>query len=64
VNSSIPLINQLIETPKFKKEEKNLTKRKDEIYKIKREDFEAKIKDVIESIELGNILKGKCRFCP
>lgn len=64
VKSSIPLINQLIETPKFKKEVKNLTKRKDEIYKTKREDFEVKIKEVIKSIELGNVLKGKCRFCP
>jgi hypothetical protein len=64
VKSSIPLINQLLEAPEFQKEEKSLTKRKDEIYKIKREDFEAKIKDVIDSIELGNVLKGKCRFCP
>jgi len=53
-----------METPKFKKEEKHLTKRRNENYKIKREDFEAKIKDVIKSIELGNVLKGKCRFCP
>ena len=64
VESSIPFINQLMETPKFIKEEKNLTKRKDEVSKIEREDFEAKIKDVIESIDLGNNLKGKCRFCP
>ena len=64
VESSIPLINQLIETPKFKKEVKNLTKRKDEIHKTKREDFEVKIKEVIKSIELGNVLKGKCRYCP
>lgn len=63
VISSIPFINQLIETPKFNKEEKNLTKRKDEIYKVKRDDFEAKIKEVIESIDLGNILEGKCRHC-
>ena len=64
VIDSIPFINQIIETPKFIEKEKNLTKEKNEIYKIKLEDFETEIKDVIKSIELGNILQGKCRFCP
>jgi len=64
VGRAILLISQLIETPKFKEEVKNLMKEEDEIYKIKRENFERKIKDLIKSVELGGILKGKCRFCP
>jgi len=64
VKDSIPFINQIVETPKFIEKEKNLTKGKNEIYKIKLEDFETEIKDVINSIELGNLLKGKCKFCP
>jgi len=61
---TLPLINYLIEMSRFREKVKNLIKGEDEIYKIKRENFEAKIKDVIKSIELSNILKGKCRFCP
>jgi len=63
VKDCIPFIKQLVETSIFIENEKNLTKGKNEIYKIKLEDFETEIKDVIKSIELGNILKGKCRFC-
>jgi hypothetical protein len=64
VESSIPFISELVETQKFQEEEKSLTKRKNEFYQRRREDFEIEIKNVIKSIELGNILKGKCRFCP
>jgi len=62
--NAILLINKIIETSRFREEAKNLTKRKNEIYNAKRENFEAKIKDLIKSIELGNNLRGKCRFCP
>ena len=63
VDKVIILINKIIETPRFIEKVKNLIKREDEIYRIKRREFETKIKDVIKSIELGNILEGKCRFC-
>jgi len=58
------LINKIIDTPRFKEEVKELIEREDTIYKTQREDFEVKIKEVIKSIELGNVLKGKCRYCP
>lgn len=64
VKDSIPFINQLVEASKFIENQKNLAKEEKEIYTIKLEDFKTKIKDVIKSIELGNLLKGKCRFCP
>ena len=64
VERAIILINKIIETPRFIEKVKNLIKREDEIYKVKFENFETKIKDVIKSIELGMILEGKCRFCP
>lgn len=64
VKDSIPFIKQLVETSKFIENEKNLTKEEKEIYTINLEDFKTKIKDVIKSIELGNILKGTCKFCP
>ena len=64
VERAVLWIDQLVETPRFGEKVKNLIKREDEIYRINREDFETKIKDVIRSIELGNIFKGKCRFCP
>ena len=35
-----------------------------EIRKTRLRNFETKIKDVIKSVELGNLLRGKCRFCP
>lgn len=64
VKRAILLIDKIVETPKFKEMTEKLTKRKDEIYKTHRETFEAKIKEVIKSIELGNVLKGKCKYCP
>lgn len=57
------LIDKILDTSKFKEEVKNLIEREDMVHKTKREVFEMKIKDLIKSIELGNILKGKCRFC-
>jgi len=61
---TLPLIDQIIEASKSIEEVKKLIKAEDEIYKMKREIFEQKIEELIKSIELGNILKGKCRFCP
>ena len=62
--NALLLINRTIEKPTYKEKANDLKKRKKETYDAKRGDFEAKIKDVIEAIELGNNLKGKCRFCP
>lgn len=64
VKDSVLFIKKLIETSRFIENQKNLAKEEKEVYTIKLEDFKTKIKDVIKSIELGNLLKGKCRFCP
>jgi len=58
------LIDKIVEKAEFREEVKDLIKKEDQIFKIKRENFEQKIREVIKSIEAGNILKGKCRFCP
>jgi len=63
VKKAKSLISKILDTSKFKDEVKDLIEREDGIYKTKRKDFEMKIKDLIKSIELGNILKGECRFC-
>ena len=64
VKDAIPFINQLIDTSRFIEKQKNLAMEEKEIYTIRLEDFKTKVKEVIKSIELGNLLKGKCRFCP
>ena len=60
----VPLIKHLVEVSKYKDKVEKLLKKEDEVLQPMRENFEQKIKDLIKSIELGNILKGKCRFCP
>jgi len=64
VEDALFLINRTIEKPSYQEKANDLKKRKKEVYDAKRENFEVKIKDVIKAIELGNNLKGKCRFCP
>jgi hypothetical protein len=61
---AILLIDQLLMTPRFKEEAENLIKSLDEIQKVKRTNFEKKVKEVIKSIELGKILEGNCQYCP
>jgi len=57
------LIDRIAENSEFKEAIKNLQRDEDEICKKKLESFRAKIKDVTNSIELGGILEGECRFC-
>lgn len=57
-------IVQLVEASKYQDEVKNLLKKEDEMLRPKREKFEEQIRDLIRSIELGNIIKGKCKHCP
>lgn len=64
VRSAIALIDRIAETPSLMEAMKNQIKNIDTIYRAKRENFEVKLRDVVKSIELGNILEGKCRFCP
>jgi len=63
VKKAKSLIDKILDTSRFKDEVKNLIDREDQIYKTKRDNFETKIKDVINSVELGNVLEGRCRFC-
>lgn len=63
VKKAMALIDRIAENSEFKEAVKNLRRHEDEIYKKKQESFKAKIKDVTDSIELGRILEGKCRFC-
>jgi len=64
VEKAILLINSIIDTAKLRDEVKDLKKRESEVYKTKWQNFETKMKELVESIELGNNLQGTCRFCP
>lgn len=64
VDKCVSFIVQLVETSKYKDEVKALLKKEDEMLRPKREKFEEQIRDLIRSIELGNIIKGKCKHCP
>jgi len=63
VKKALPLISHLVETSRFKEDVKSLMSGEDMVYTIKLEKFKRKIKDLVKSIELGNVLKGKCRYC-
>lgn len=63
VKKAMVLIDKIVENSEFREVVRNVQRNEDEICKGKRESFEAKLKDVIKSIELGKILEGKCRFC-
>lgn len=61
---AIQLIDQLAANPQLMGKVADLEKSLDEIQKVKRADFERKLKEVVKSIELGRLLEGECRFCP
>lgn len=58
------LVDHLIETPGLIEKTKLLMDEKSKTYGAKLEALKTKMMDVIKSIELGNIIAGKCRFCP
>jgi len=64
VGKCLSLIVQLVEASKYRDEVKSLLKREDEMLQPKTEEFRKQITGLIKSIELGNIIKGKCKYCP
>ncbi len=64
IKKSKALIMKTLDTLKFKDEVKTLIERENKFYKTKRENFEKGMRNIIKSLELGNVLKGKCQFCP
>ena len=64
VKDAIGIIKATLEARKTSLYAKALLKMENEIRNNKLNAFQIEIKDVIKSVELGNILRGKCRFCP
>jgi len=60
----LSLIRKFVEESKYRDDVKNLLKREDEILQPMREKFKEQMTGLIKSIELGNIIKGKCKYCP
>jgi hypothetical protein len=52
-----------LENCKFREDIIDLPKMENDIRKTMLAAFEAEINDVMKSVELGNLLKGRCRFC-
>ena len=58
------LFGQFIEDEGFGKRIRAFVEKKKEAYDIQVEKVQQDIRTVIESIELGNTIKGKCKYCP
>jgi hypothetical protein len=58
------LFSQLIEDEKYKERIKAFMARQKEKYDKALEKVKQDIGDIIKSIELGNIIKGTCQYCP
>lgn len=63
VEKVLLLINNIIDTAKLRDEVKDMKKRGNETHEAKRQNFETETKNVIDSVELGNNLRGECLFC-
>ena len=58
------ILLDLLNSQKYRERVQQLLTEEERNLPTKRADFESKMKDLIRSIELGNILKGKCKDCP
>jgi hypothetical protein len=56
-------IIDIVESPEYEQRIRQAVDAEDGIIQPKRIDFEHKMEDLIESIELGNSLRGKCKHC-
>ena len=58
------LFSQLIEDEGYREKIKDFMTKQEETYDKELEKVKQDIRDIIKSIELGNIIKGKCKYCP
>jgi hypothetical protein len=58
------LIKQIIQSPEKKQQMERFVEKEDKIIPAKAKDFEKMVKEVAKRVELGNRLKGKCKYCP
>jgi hypothetical protein len=56
-------IIDIVESPEYEQRIRQAVDAEDRIIQPKRISFEQKMEDLIESIELGNSLRGKCKHC-
>jgi hypothetical protein len=52
-----------VESPEYEQKIRQAVDVEDRIIQPKRIDFEHKMEDLIESIELGSSLRGECKHC-
>jgi len=57
------LLSQLIEDEKYIERIKTFTLKREQTYDKEIEKVKQDIGEIITSVELGNILKGKCKYC-
>jgi len=58
------LFSRFIEDEKYRVRIKTFMDKQKDTYDKELEQVKQDIRDIIKSIELGNIIKGKCRYCP
>jgi len=58
------LLSQLFENEKYKQEIRTFVAKQRETYDEQLEKVQQDIREIIKSVELGNIIKGNCRYCP
>jgi len=58
------LFSQFIEDERYRVKIKALMDKQKESYEKELEKVKLAIRDIIKSVELGNVIKGKCRYCP
>jgi gas vesicle protein len=56
-------IVDIVESPEYEQRIRQAVDAEDMVIRPKRIDFEHRMEDLIESIELGNSLRGKCKHC-
>jgi hypothetical protein len=58
------LFNRFIEDKEYWQKIKTFIDEEETDYDKKLDEVQRKIKDIVKSIELGNIIKGNCEYCP
>lgn len=64
MKKSQQLFSRFIEDKKYWKRIKAFMNRQKDVYDNKLEKVKKGLRAIIKSIELGNIIEGKCRYCP
>jgi len=58
------LLSQLFENERYKERIKTFIAKQKETYDKELEKVKQDLREIIKSVELGNIIKGNCRYCP